>query len=380
MNHVLNREQKQWVAKIAELAQRELNAGPDEFTPEVWRRCAEDGLIAMCIPEKTGGLSDSAVSSLIAHYALGYGCTNNGLTFAVNNHLIVAEGLFPRLADSGQIARYSAGLADGSVIASYAITEPDHGSDSFSLATRAEEAGDRFILNGSKTYISNAPIADLFVVIARTDEGVSSLNALSAFLVHKDDPGVTIGREISKMGLHGCPMAELVLNACEIPKDRLLGQRGGGVLAGNAAMEWERTFVFASHLGTMQRIMEECVKYANSRKQFNRSIGSNQLVADKIVQMGIAVEFGLLLMLRIGAMRDQGRNTYYESSMFKYHVGEKYAEACLDALQIFGAYGYSAESGIERQVRDALAAKIYSGTSEVQLDILSRLMGIHGAS
>ncbi|KAF6569872.1 acyl-CoA/acyl-ACP dehydrogenase [Paenibacillus polymyxa] len=377
MSQFLEPDQKRMFHNIVEFARKELsNDGNEVFSRDKWVKCADFGLFAISIPESEGGLAESASDSLTAHYALGYGCADNGFSFAVNNHLIVAEGIFPRVADQEQKNIYSQKLIDGSLIASYAITEADHGSDSFGLNMRAKEVNNGFVLEGSKLYISNATIADVFVVVARTEQASSPLGALSAFIVHKEDMGVTIGKEITKMGLKGCPMGELVLKDCFLPGSRLLGAVGDGVIIGNLAMEWERTYVFASHLGTMQRIMEECVKYVNSRRQFDKTIGSYQLTSSKIVQMGVALEFGQLLMGQIGKLRDKGKNTYRESSMFKYHVGETYAQTALDALQIFGAYGYSAESGVERQVRDALAAKIYSGTSEVQMDILARLMGV----
>ncbi|MNI28075.1 Acyl-CoA dehydrogenase [compost metagenome] len=380
MNQNLNDEHKRLCHQIEEFAQRELNGGEPEFCRLKWEKCATYGLLAMCIPEKDGGMSESAMDSLMTHYALGYGCTDNGFTFAVNNHLIVAEGIFPRAASAWQREQYSAGFIDGSLIASYAITEPDHGSDSAGVTMQARLTGNHYVLDGSKLYISNSSIADIFVVVARTSDGPGRLNSLSAFIVHKDDLGVEVGSEIPKMGLKGCPMGELVLRGCILPKERLLGAEGGGIMIANLAMEWERTFVFASHLGTMQKIMENCITYVNSRRQFNKTIGSYQLVSSKIVQMGISIEFGMLLMSKIGELRDAGKNTFRESAMFKYHIGEAYARTCLDAMQIFGAYGYSVESGVERQVRDALAARIYSGTSEIQQDILARLMGIRTES
>lgn len=376
MNNLLDREQKRWVKKIIEFADKNLNSYPDTFTYEVWNKCAKFGMLAMCIPEQNGGFADSQQSSLIMHYALGYGCTNNGLIFAINNHLIVAEGIFPKFANRQQYAKYRDSLSDGSIIASYAITEADHGSDSLGITTTVRKVNEKYVLDGSKMYISNCTIADLFIVIAKCYDSDKKVNSLSAFLVHKDDVGVEISTEIKKMGLEGCPMGELNLKKCILPLDRLLGNWGEGLLVANVAMEWERTFIFASHLGTMERIMEECIKYVNSRKQFNKTIGSYQLTSSKIVKMGIAIKLGMLLLLKIGKLRDDRKNTYYESAMFKYYIGEKYVQTCLDALQLFGAYGYSVESGIEKQLRDSIAAKIYSGTSEIQLDIMARLMGI----
>lgn len=346
-----------------------------DFSKEKWMKCANFGLLAISTLQKFGGVAPSYQSALHFHYAMGYGCQDNGLSFAINNHSIVTAGILSKFATNEQKNKYLPKLLNGEIVASYAITDANHGSNSFQTDTQVRVCDSRYVLNGNKIYISNCPIADLFVVIARNVNS-SNLDSLYAFIIEKNDDGVVIGSEIPKMGLKGCPMGELILNNCIIDNGRLLGGEGTGLNVSNTALDWERCFEFATHLGTMKRIMEECVVYANARKPYGKSIGSYQAISSKIVQMKIAHENGTLMMDKIGKMRDEGKNTYLESAMFKYYIGEAYVQTALDAMQIHGAYGYSVESGIEQQVRDALAAKIYSGTTEIQQNIIASFIGI----
>ena len=351
-----------------------INEG-NSFNENMWKACSEYGILALSIPEKNGGIATSYLESLVNHYSLGYSCHNNGLIFSINNSLIVSAGIFPKYASSQQQEKYLPKLIDGKLIASFALTDSNNGSDSFHTSTRVEKKDDKYVLNGNKMFISNAPIADIFIVIAR-NTNLNGINSLCAFIVEKNDKGVSVGNEIKKMGLDGCPMGELILNNCVLDSTRLLCNENCGMKIANDALDWERFYEFASHLGTMQRILEETVRYVNSRKTYNRTIGKYQSISNKLVQMKLNIEFGELLLEKIGYKKDQGKNTYMESAMFKLHIGESYAKAALDMLQIHGAYGYSKESGIEKEVRDALAAKIYSGTSEVLSNVIASFLGI----
>lgn len=338
---------------------------------QMWRACADFGVLSAMIPKSVGGLADNESDILQNAYLFGKLFEDNGFLFAINNSMIVSSFVLPRFANQQIIEELYPKLNDGSSIASFAITEPSSGSDVYNMKTNIRVEGSNLVLNGSKTYISNSTIANYFVVIA-----VNEHHNFTAVIVSKNDTGVSIGNEIKKMGLNKCPFGEIYFNNCIIPQNRVIGKYDMGKFISDMTLDWERCLNFASNLGIMERIMNIVIEYVNHREQFGESIGNYQLVSSKIAQMKINVEIGKLLLNNICDLRKAGKITYLESSIFKYFIGENYVKSCLDALQILGAYGYSKESGIEREVRDSLAAKIYSGTSELQLDIIARLIGV----
>jgi alkylation response protein AidB-like acyl-CoA dehydrogenase len=265
------------------------------------------------------------------------------------------------------------GLVSGG-LGLHAMTEPGSGSDAYSLKTRAEKKGDRYILNGSKTFSSNAPDADVTIVFANLDPSLGA-NGVTAFLVDKGTPGFTVGRKLHKMGLRTSPMAEIALQDCEIPLSNLLGKEFGGQAVFTSSMEWERICILASHLGAMQRIMETCVKYAKERKQFGEPIGKFSAIANKIADMDVRLETGRLALYKAAWLKAQGRHPLREAAIAKLYVSEACVQSCLEAIQIFGGYGYMTEYELERELRDAISGTIYSGTSEIQRVIIS---GYHG--
>lgn len=345
-----------------------------EFNRGLWEQCGEMGIFSILSPKNVGGIAESYSDILVVSKMLGYAFQDSGFVFAINNSMIVTSGVFPKFASKEMRQEYCNHLLSGKLIASFAITEQNSGTDAFDMKTTATFTEDKIILNGNKMYISNGPIADIFVVIAK-NENIKK-KAYTAFLVKRGDKGFKIGQKIPKMGLEQCPMSELIFDKCELPKSRIIGGVGFGMLIGNLVLDWERCISFSSHVGTMERIVEKCISYVNERKQFGKTIGQYQLVAEKIAKMQIAIEMSNLLMHKLGELKDDKKNTFLESSEFKYYVGENYAKVCMEAMQIFGASGYCTECGIEQEVRDALGSKIYSGTSEIQLVNIAKLIGI----
>jgi len=255
------------------------------------------------------------------------------------------------------------------------MTEPGSGSDAFSLRTTAERRGDSFVLNGSKTFITNAPVAGLFVVFASTDR-TAGFAGVSAFLVDRDTPGLEVGRPFRKMGLRTSPMSEVRMNECAIPAGQQLGQLGAGLAIFNNSMEWERSCILASAIGTMERQIERCVSYSRERRQFRRPIGKFQAVSHRIVDMKVRLETARLLLYRLGWLKGLGRPCAMDASMVKLYISECFLQSSLDAVQIHGGYGYMTETEIERDVRDAVASRIYSGTNEIQRNIIAGFMGL----
>lgn len=370
MKTYFQKEKKEIYDALVQFAS-EINAEENtDFSREIWQKCCDYGVLAMLTPSKVGGFAENYTDLLEMARLIGYLFKNNGFVFAINNSLIVSAYLLPTFGSEKLKSLLYPQLFNGSMIAAYAITESESGSDAFDMNNSFIETENSFILNGTKTYISNTGIADFYAVVAKNN------SKLSLFVVKKDDVGFAVDYQIPKMGLDACPMGQISFHNCEIPKERLVGKIGDGINISNKVLDWERTCSFASHLGTMERIMEQCIDYVNNRKSFGKRIGSYQLISEKIAKMKIDIELGNLLLEKIRNMKDNSKNTYIESAMFKYFIGESYSKMSIDAMQIFGAYGYSKEGKIECEVRDALASKIYSGTSEIQLDIISRLIGV----
>src|SRR6266851_4284729 len=230
-------------------------------------------------------------------------------------------------------------------------------------------------LEGQKTFITSAPLASVFLVLATVDPAKGA-GGLTAFLVERNTPGLRVSGHFEKMGLRTTQLAEVFLDDCRIPAGNILGREGGGSAVFNCAMEWERAFILVPALGTMQRLLDECIKYATIRKQFGVPIGKNQAVANKIVEMQLRLETARLLAYRTAWLKSRKRRLTLEPSEVKLHLSESWVQCCLDAMQIHGGSGYIVETGIERELRDSLSSKLYSGTSEIQKVIIARYLGL----
>jgi len=367
--------------EIVKFARRELNENlverdrNDEFSREGWLKCAELGIHGLPIPKEYGGGGSDILTTVCALEALGYGCRDNGLIFSINAHMWTSEIPILTFGTEAQKRKYLPRLASGEWVGNNAMTEPEAGSDAYSLRTRADRQGDYYILNGSKTFVSNAPIADVLIVFANVDPSKGPAG-VSAFLVEKGTPGFSISRKLHKMGLRTSPMAELSFVDCEVPVENLLGKEGSGQAVFTTSMEWERTCIMASHLGGMQRLIETCTRYARDRKQFGQPIGKFQSIANKIAEMEVRLEASRLVLYKAAWLKKQGKHALREASIAKLYVSEASVQTSLDAIQIHGGYGYMAEFEIERELRDAIGGTIYSGTSEIQKVIIAGLRGL----
>jgi L-prolyl-PCP dehydrogenase len=346
-----------------------------EFPVEAWQACARFGIQGMPVPAELGGGGSDILTTVLVMEALGYGCQDNGLIFSLNAQMWSIELPLVKFGTPAQQQAYLPGLVSGDLIGVHAMTEPDSGSDAFSMRTRAERVGDDYLLNGTKLYITNAPVADVMLVFA-SHPGRPRQAGISAFLVDKGTPGFTVGRSLDKMGLRTSPMGEVVLADCLVPAGKRLGPEGAGMAIFNSSMGWERSCILASALGAMQRQLETCVSYARTRKQFGQAIGKFQSVADKVADMYLRLEAARLLVYQAAWLAQQGKRATAEAAAAKLFTSEAWVQSSLDAIQIHGAYGYMKEAGIERDLRDAVAGTIYSGTSEIQRVILSRMLGL----
>jgi alkylation response protein AidB-like acyl-CoA dehydrogenase len=346
-----------------------------EFDREAWRACADFGVLGMPIPVEHGGLGLGLTELLAVMEGLGYGTRDQGLLFSLNAHLWTNSIPILIFGTEEQKRRFLPPLCDGTMVGANAASEPDSGSDIFSMRTRAVKKGDCYVLNGAKTFVTNAPVADLFVAYATLDPALGVMG-ITAFIVERDRPGLSVGRELHKMGLRTSPMAEVSFEDCLVPVDHRLGREGRGVAVFECSMEWERGCILANALGVMRRQLEACIAHARTRKQFGKPIGRFQSVANRIVDMKVRLETCRPLVYRIGALKDAGQDATVEAAVAKLHVSECLVKSSLDAVQVFGGYGYMTEQLVELDVRDALGSTLYSGTSEIQRNIIARGLGL----
>jgi hypothetical protein len=346
-----------------------------DFSRTLWQRCADFGIHGMPMPLQFGGQEADILTTMIGMEALGYACRDQGLLFSIHAHMWAVELPILAYGTDEQKESYLPGLCDGTLVGAHGMSEPNSGSDAFKLTTRAERSGDGYVLNGTKTFVTNAPIADVFVLFAtlNPDQGMWGV---TAFLVDRDAKGLTVGRPIEKMGLTTSPMAEVILEDCEVPAAGLLGREGQGVPVFNHSMGWERSCILASAVGGMHWQLEKCIAYARERRQFGKRIGDFQLVASKIVDMKVRLETSRLLLYRAATAQATGKDNAMDAAMAKLYIGDASVQSALDAIQIHGGYGYTREYGVEQTLRDAVGGRIYSGTSEMQRIIIARYLGL----
>jgi alkylation response protein AidB-like acyl-CoA dehydrogenase len=377
----ISAEQKELMDAATAFARRELNQDlakreeAGEFPWAAWQACARFGIQGMPVPAELGGAGSDVLTTALVMEALGYGCHDNGLLFSLNAQLWSVELPLVIFGTPAQQQAYLPGLVAGDIIGGHAMTEAESGSDALHMRARAERRGDQYLLNGTKQYITNAPVADVLLVYAAVT-GRPGLAGLSAFLVDARTPGVEISGGFEKMGLRTSPMGEITMTDCLVPAASLLGAEGAGLAIFNSSMEWERSCLFASAVGAMRRQLEACARYAQSREQFGQAIGKFQAVAGKLADMYVRLEAARLLIYRVAWLKQQGRSAPAEAAAAKLFTSEAWVRSSQDAIQTHGAWGYLREAGFERDLRDAIAGTIYSGTSEIQRVILARMLGL----
>jgi alkylation response protein AidB-like acyl-CoA dehydrogenase len=346
-----------------------------EFSRELWRRCAEFGIQGLPFPIEYGGNGQDVLTTVLAMEGLGSGCKDGGLLFSLSAQMWSVQMPLARHGSEAQKRRYLTALCSGEMIGAHGMSEPDSGSDAFALRTTAERNGDHYILNGTKTFVSGATVADIFLVFATLDRSKGVLG-ITAFLVDRETPGFRVGKKIAKMGLTTSPMAELVFDNCVVPVTNRLGREGRGATIFNDSMEWERACIMAPCLGAMERQLAACVQYAKTRHQFGHPISDFQAVSNRLARMKLRLETSRLILYQAAWAKEHGGSAGAEASMAKLHLGEAWIQSCLDAVQLHGGYGYMTEFEVERDLRDAVGGTLYSGTSEIQQAIIARGLGL----
>lgn len=346
----------------------------DGFDTEIWKQCAEFGLQGLGIPSAYGGAGEDLLTYFhtLAGFSREY--TNTGLAFALCAQFVGAVRAIAESGSDAQKSRWLPAIADGSCIAAQAVTEAGAGSDIFAMETRFEETADGFRLDGHKTYITLAPVADLFLVYATADPALKHWG-LSCFLVESDRDGLET-ETLDKIGLHGVPLGAIRFDGCEVPASALLGEAGSGAAMFAAGQELERTFVLAHLVGVMERGLEQAVERATTRVQFGKPIGQFQAVSHRIAEMKVRLELATLAAYKAIWQLDNGFGANLSSAIANLALAESSLASSVDLMRILGARGYLAGSGAEADLRDSLAGIIYGGTSDIQKNIIARALGL----
>jgi alkylation response protein AidB-like acyl-CoA dehydrogenase len=345
------------------------------FDRDAWRRAGSFGLTGLCAPERYGGMGLDAARTAHVIEALGRGSSDAGLLFSLGAHLFACVVPLAAFANDELKARILPRLVSSEWIGANAISEAGAGSDVFSLSASAVKDGDDYLLDGEKSWVTNGPVADVFLVYARTDPKLGYFG-LSAFLVERGQDGLSFGKPLEKVGLQSSPTCAIYLDRCRVPKRNLVGEEGQGGPMFEQAMLWERSCLFALYVGRMQAELERVLEHAKTRKQFGHAIGQFQAVSHRIAEMKLRLEAARLLLYRACWTLDQGRDARLDVALAKLAVSEAAVQSGLDAVQIFGGLGVASESGVDRLLRDALPARIVSGTSEIQRNLIARALGL----
>ncbi|MBI5197088.1 MAG: acyl-CoA dehydrogenase family protein [Nitrospirae bacterium] len=376
----LTDEQKMIRETAREFADREIfpqareNDLQERFPREILNKMAPIGFLGGPIPKEYGGAGLDFISHAIVTEEIGRACSSVRTTLSVQISLVALTLL--KWGTEEQRRTYLPPLCNGEMIGCFGLTEPNAGSDAGGTQTTAVLKKGEWVLNGTKTWISNGGVADVALVIARTDPNAKH-DHLTAFVVERTSPGFSTTNITGKLGLRSSNTAELIFEDCRIPERAVLGRVGEGFKVAMSALDSGRYSVAAGCVGIIQGCLDASVAYARQRRQFDRPIGSFQLVQELIAQMAVDLDAARLLVYRAGSMKNKGLENTLQTSMAKWYASEASVRAADHAIQIHGAYGYSNEYPLERYYRDAKVATIYEGTSQIQkLIIGSHLLGI----
>ncbi len=374
MDFTLNREHQLLRKMMADFTENEIKpiaAETDktgEYPAGTIEKLFDLGVMGICVPKEYGGAGADTMASSICIEEISKQCASTGDIVATHNGLccdpIITHGT------EAQKQKYLPMLTKGRKVGAFALTEPNAGSDASKGTTEAKLEGDHYVLNGSKIFITNGYVADIFVVFAMTDRSKGT-KGISAFIVEKGFPGFSVGKHEEKMGLHGSPTAEIVFTDCIVPKENLLGQEGKGFRIAMQTLDGGRIGIAAQALGICEGAFAEAMEFTRTRVQFGKPINKFQNTQFVFADMALAIETGQLLTYRAASLKDTGRPYGKEAAMAKLHCSESAMKITTKALQMFGGYGYIKDYPIERMMRDAKITEIYEGTSEIQRVVIS---------
>ncbi|MET3506736.1 acyl-CoA dehydrogenase [Halalkalibacter oceani] len=377
MNFLLTDEQEMIRKMVRDFAEKEIAptaAERDEeerFDRSHFEKMAALGLTGIPWPEEYGGIGADYVSYVIAVEELSRVCASTGVTLSA--HLSLASWPIYKFGTEEQKQTYLRALAEGTKIGAYGLTEPGSGSDAAAMKTTAVEEEDGYVLNGSKIFITNGGVADLYIIFALTDPEQRH-KGVSAFIVEADTPGFSVGKKEKKLGIRSSPTTEIIFENCRVPKKNMLGARGEGFKIAMMTLDGGRNGIAAQAVGIAQGALDAAIDYAKTRKQFGKAIGQQQGVAFKLADMATKVEASRLLTYQ-AAWRESEQLPYgLESAMSKLFAGDTAMEVTTEAVQVFGGYGYTKDYPVERFMRDAKITQIYEGTNEIQRLVISKML------
>ncbi|MGX8792352.1 acyl-CoA dehydrogenase [Oceanobacillus sp. M60] len=366
-------EQKMLVKMVQDFARDEIAnevermEEQDRFPEEIIKKMGELGLMGIPIPEKFGGAGMDFSSYIRVIHELSKVSATVGVILSV--HTSVGTNPILYFGTEEQKQKYIPKLASGEYLGAFALTEANSGSDASGLKTTAKLVDDTYVLNGSKVFITNGEYADTFITFARTGE---SKDDISAFIVEKDSPGLSIGKNEKKMGLKGSSTVELTFEQCRIPQENLLGMEGEGFKIAMANLNIGRIGIAAQGLGIAEAALDYSVAYAKEREQFGKPIAANQGIAFKLAEMATNVEAAKLLTYQAAKRIEMNQSCIKETSMAKLTATKTAMQNAIEAVQIYGGYGYTKEYPVERLFRDAKVTEIYEGTNEIQHIVISK--------
>jgi len=336
---------------------------------EVYEKLAELGLFGIYIPEEYGGAGMDVISYAIVIEELSRGCASTGVVVSAHTSLVV-DPIF-HYGTEEQKKKYLPPLCSGEKIAAHAMTEPGAGTDIASISTTAKKEGDKYIINGTKHFITNGNEAEIYLVFAMTDKSKRH-KGMSVFIVEKGTPGFSIGKLEHKLGIRGSSTAELIFENCEVPAENLLGEEGQGFYIALDCYDGGRIGIAAQAVGIAQAAFEESIEFAKTRIQFGQPIANFQAIQFKLADMATLIETARLLYLKAAWLKQEGKPYYQISSMAKLFASDIAMRVTREAIQIHGGYGYIEEYAVERHYRDAKITEIYEGTSEAQRLTIAR--------
>ncbi|EDL64019.1 acyl-CoA dehydrogenase [Bacillus sp. SG-1] len=377
MNFKLSEEHEMIRKMVRDFAKNEVEptaAERDEeerFDRELFDKMAELGLTGIPWPEEYGGIGSDYLAYCIAVEELSRVCASTGVTLSA--HTSLAGWPIYKFGNEEQKQKYLKPMAQGEKIGGYGLTEPASGSDAGGMKTTAKLDGDHYILNGSKIFITNGGIADIYVVFALTDPSQRQ-RGTTAFIIESDFEGFSVGKKEKKLGIRSSPTTEIVFDNCRVPKENMLGKEGEGFKIAMMTLDGGRNGIAAQAVGIAQGALDASISYAKEREQFGKPIAANQGISFKIADMATSIEASRLLTYQAAWLESEGLPYGKESAMSKLMAGDTAMKVTTEAVQIFGGYGYTKDYPVERYMRDAKITQIYEGTQEIQRLVISRMV------
>jgi len=373
-----------WTPKQSELresvvgfAQNDLaaEAPQGQFAAAAWKRCADFGIQGFNIPKAYGGWGLDMLSTVYAMEGFGYGCPDPAFSYALSAQMWSLQPALQHFGSEKQKQEYLLPLCRAELMGSFAMTEPESGSNTANLKTLATKKLDTYVITGTKEFVTFGPLADFALIFASTNPGHGAWGT-SAFLIDKGTPGFVQSEALEKFGLHSTPLGKFELDHCEIHESQRLGPEGVGMSIFSKVMESERAYILTPHLGAMERQLEQTITFVKDRQQGGVSIGKYQSVSNRIVDMKLRLELAKMMLYKTAWLQDTGQSLQIEAPLTKLCLSESFVSSSLDSIRTFGARGFMQKYSVGGDLMDAVGSLIYGGTADIQRMVIARLLGL----